>query len=400
MKPLLVVTDQWPHPPRNGVTLPVWHYIDQLSRHHDVRLCVLRPGDADEAADRAANEARFGPTTLVKLRRQGGLRRMVAELSGSEMFQHGWLPAQEVPSLPCERVLVSPISAVAKWRALRRAQPALRPGLMVAGVNDCTAAEYRWRSRSATGSLLQRAKARSDRLRVPFVAHVEAQLLVEYRRVLVQTRTDWQAMHDLVGATTAARCVVAPNGVRPDLFDITPATASQEVVFVAELSGEYGPLADWLCTEVWPRVRAACPEARLHIIGRGAAPALLQRMASTPGVHHLDFAPDLATRYAAAAVAWSPLFKGFGLINKTLEAMASALPVVGGLAAFNGIEGFQTGVHGYGVGRPDAAALATQTVQLLQDAPLRQQVGQAARELVRGRFAWQRSAELISEVLA
>lgn len=398
MSSILVVTNQWPHPPRNGITLPVCHYIEQLARDHEVRVCVMRPEDDDDAG-RAAHEAVAGPATRILMRRRGRLARMAGELGGREMYQHGWVAAQDVPPLPCERVLVSPISAVAQWRSLRRAQPALRPRVMVAAVSDCTAAEYRWRSRSATGHGLRLLKAESDRLRVPFVARVEAQLLAEYQRVLVQTRADWQAMRDLVGPDTAARCVVAPNGVRPDLFTLERA-AGHEVVFVAELSGEYAPVAEWLCTEVWPRVRSACPDARLHLIGRGAPAALLQRLATTAGARHTPFAADLADDYRRAALAWSPLFKGFGLINKTLEAMAAALPVVGGLAAFNGIEGFEPGVHGFGTERPDAAAMADTTVQLLRDPELTQQVGRAARELVRGRFSWERSAGLIREVLA
>lgn len=35
------------------------------------------------------------------------------------------------------------------------------------------------------------------------------------------------------------------------------------------------------------------------------------------------------------------VFKGYGLINKALEAMASGVPVIGGAAAFNGVEGFE-----------------------------------------------------------
>jgi glycosyltransferase involved in cell wall biosynthesis len=172
------------------------------------------------------------------------------------------------------------------------------------------------------------------------------------------------------------------------------------VLFVAELSGEYGPVAEWLCRAVWPRVRAAVPGARLTVVGRGAGPALRRCLAGTPCAEHFEFAADLAPLYVRSRVVWSPLWKGFGLINKTLEAMAAARPVVGGLAAFNGISGFVDGVHGRGLSRPDPHAMADATAQLLRDAPRAAAMGAAARELVRDAFRWERTAERLREALA
>jgi glycosyltransferase involved in cell wall biosynthesis len=297
-------------------------------------------------------------------------------------------------------VLATPLSALARWQAVRAAQPRWQPRRTVAVVHDCTAAEYRWRWRSPQAGALGRAKAWSHWLRAPLVARAEAALLATADRVLVQTEADREALRRLVGPAAAARSALAPNGVRAALFEL-PAERppAPRVLFVAELSGEYGPVAEWLCRQVWPRLRAAVPEARLTVVGRGAAPALRQCLAATPGVDHLEFAPDLAPLYAASQVVWSPLWKGFGLINKTLEAMAAARPVVGGLAAFNGIAGFAEGVHGRGLARPDAAAMADATAVLLNDAAGAATMGTAARELVRGAFRWERTAERLREAL-
>jgi glycosyltransferase involved in cell wall biosynthesis len=149
---------------------------------------------------------------------------------------------------------------------------------------------------------------------------------------------------------------------------------------------------------VWPQVRAGHAAATLTIVGRGADAALKQLLAATDGVTHLEFAADLAPLYGRSAVIWSPLWKGFGLINKTLEAMAAARPVVGGLAAFNGIAGFADGEHGIGLARPDAQAMAAATVALLREPARARALGAAGRELVRG-FRWERTAEVIRAAL-
>ena len=400
---LMLVTDQLPYPPRNGVTLPTFHYLEQLRSTHRISVCLLHAeGAPDALRGLADNEQRYGPIVRVPLRRRALLQRVLAELATLEMVQHGWQPAAPLDGLRpshFDQVLVSPISALAKWRAVQRAHPALQPRTTVAAVSDCTAAEYQHRLRSAPRGAGARAKARLDALRVPLIARVEARLLAGCARVLVQTDTDLHIMRTLVGEATAGRCVVAPNGVQRELFEVQPVLGEQ-VLFVAELSGEYGPVAEWLCTVVWPRVHAERPGARLMIVGRGASPRLQGCMAAAAGVEHIAFAPDLATVYAAAGMVWSPVFKGFGLINKTLEAMASGLPVVGGDAAFNGLPGFAEGVHGLALPAADAPVWAAATLRLLGSEPLRAALGEAGRELVRSGFEWQRSADILRQAFA
>ncbi|MCY7315902.1 MAG: glycosyltransferase family 4 protein [Rubrivivax sp.] len=399
---LMLVTDQLPWPPRNGITLPLFHYIEQLRQTHRVRLCLLQgEGAEDQTPWLADNTARYGPIVRLALARRSKPLRALAELAGREMLQHGWVANEPwlLASEDVQQVLVAPISAVAKWRAVRRAQPALQPRVTVAAVNDCTAAEYHYRARGSTpGSALAHVKARLDGLRAPRIAGIEAALLADCNAILLQTEADLLAMRELVGDSTARRCLLAPNGVRDEFLALLPQRREQ-VLFVAELSGEYAPVTDWLCTQVWPLVRAARAGAQLLVVGRGASPALQRRMATTAGVTHLSFAPDLLPVYAAAGVVWSPVFKGFGLINKTLEAMAAALPVVGGHAAFNGIPGFVDGVHGVGLPAPVATAFAEATVRLLAAGDQSRQIGEAARELVRGNFRWSRTAEVLRQAL-
>jgi glycosyltransferase involved in cell wall biosynthesis len=394
---ITLVTDQLPFPPRNGITLPIFNYLEHLRSSHTISVCLLRAQqDAADLGDLQANQDRYGPIRQINLRRRPQIGRVFDELRGAEMLQHGWEsgPIEPGPVDCFEQVLVSPMSAVAKWRGVMRANPSIRPRAMVAAVNDCTAAEYHNRLRAAQVDWASRGKAWLDRARTPLIGRIESALLADYRRVLVQTQADRDAICRWAGADTARRCMLAPNGVRPDLFDLQPIRA-ERVAFVAELSGEYGPLAHWLCTQVWPKVRAQQPRATFSIVGRNPSARLKARLAETPGVEYIEFAADLASVYASAGVVWSPVFKGFGLINKTLEAMASGLAVVGGAAAFNGVQGFVDGVHGVGLSGPDPTAFARHTISLLQSSSARAEMGQAARRLVTGQFSWERTVSTV-----
>jgi glycosyltransferase involved in cell wall biosynthesis len=397
---LLMATDQLPYPPRNGITLPFYNYLMGLQAHYQLRLVLFV--DADHPPDPQAwadNEARFGAIVQVPLRRRSKWRRLAGELRGAEMFQHGYqLAAAALPTLPAaERLLISPMSAVAKWRSSGLAAVAAVP-LAVAALNDCTAAEYYFRGSQSFGGWKGRLKGLLDRLRTPLVARVEARLLQPYQHLLLQTQTDADLMGRLVSSELARRVQLAPNGVRLDYFELTPAASSRQIVFVAELSGEYAAIAHWLVQEVWPLVAAGDADCRLLMVGKGASPALQQAIASAQRVAHVSFVPDLTDVYGQSMMALSPVFKGFGLINKTLEAMAAGLPVVGGVAAFNGIAEFRDRHNGIAAPRT-TQQFAQAILSLSQDSERRRQVGLAGRAAVASQFRWETTVAAIHTLL-
>jgi glycosyltransferase involved in cell wall biosynthesis len=399
-----LITDQAPAPVRNGITLPLFNYVQGLRELADVGLCLLEAeGAADQNPFVAESSRLFGTVLRFKLQRKGRGARLLGELAGREMFQHGWFAAtapdtqvlSQMLAAPC---LVSPMSAVAKWRALRAAADLAHANTVVAAVNDCTAAEYRFRHRATGGTTTARIKARIDGLRAPLIGRIESALLTEYDNVLLQTQADRAAMHDLSSAAVAAKVVLAPNGVSTQVLGVEP-QPELRVLFVAELSGEHGATADWLVRQVWPKVIAALPAARLHIVGRGASPGLAAALNTTAGVEHQTYVDDLAAVYQRVQVVLSPVFKGFGLINKTLEGMAAGTVVLGPAAAFNGIAGFVPGVHGLLVSTPAADEFAKVLLSALSQPALCSAIGGAARTLVREQFNWGRCIATLDRLL-
>jgi glycosyltransferase involved in cell wall biosynthesis len=93
--------------------------------------------------------------------------------------------------------------------------------------------------------------------------------------------------------------------------------------------------ARFLLRRLVPALRAASVPFRLTLAGR-SAPTWLLRSAGHDVSIHSDVA-DLAPLYRAADVVIAPLAHGGGTKNKTLEAMAWGLPVVGTPQAFTGV---------------------------------------------------------------
>ena len=119
----------------------------------------------------------------------------------------------------------------------------------------------------------------------------------------------------------------------------------------------------WFLAEIWPRVRAAVPAARLWIVGSNM-PVSLRHPA--PGVTGLGWLSedDLQARYRAAQVVVAPLRFGAGLKGKVVQAMALGLPVVTTAIGCEGLPDRAKDV----LGRYDAPAdFAARVAQLFRD---------------------------------
>lgn len=403
LRPVWLVTDQLPHPPRNGTTLPVAHYLEGLRRRHEVRLIVLvdaaHPPSRDEWS---ANEALYGPITAVPMAQGAPLARAADELLRRDMYYYSWsLAPGSAPLTPPPGValIVAPMSAAAKWRRVKR-PGRIEAGVSIAAVNDCTAAQYYCRGKQSFGGVRLKGRGLMDRWRSGGIAQIERNILSEYDHVLLQTPADLAWMRRLVDETIARRVTLAPNGVRTAFLSVEPDRQSRQIAWVGELGGEYAPVAHWLIGEVWPEVLRKQPEVTLLVVGQGADDRLKALINRTPRVSHRAFVEDLWNVYRESAAAACPIFKGYGLINKTLEAMASSVPVVGGSSAFNGIEGFEPGRDGVLCEIRDATRFAEAIAGLVQDPALCARIGAAGRSRVKDQFVWNRTLATIENLLS
>jgi glycosyltransferase involved in cell wall biosynthesis len=146
-------------------------------------------------------------------------------------------------------------------------------------------------------------------------------------------------------------------------------------------------------------VAAACPAARLLVVGRGerGEERELLRLAERAGVlWAIDYRgwaepEQIPALLAEADLALVPMDDT--LINrarssaKLLELMAAGLPIVAGRVG-EAAEYVEDGRSGMLVAPGDPAALARATLALLADAPLRERLGQGARARVAGHYTW------------
>ncbi|KAF0093170.1 MAG: group 1 glycosyl transferase [Puniceicoccaceae bacterium 5H] len=144
---------------------------------------------------------------------------------------------------------------------------------------------------------------------------------------------------------------------------------------------------DHFVKHVWPLVRLRVENARLRIVGSGMADRDRAKWSHVPGVDLVGFVEDLKPEYARAHVSICPVYWGGGSKIKIVESMSYGRVVVAAPHAFEAYSGLAT--HRKEIWHAeDDAKFAEGCIRLLTDAPFRQQMAAAARELVLREFTY------------
>lgn len=374
---ILFVKDSLAWPRSSGHDVHGFHMMRELGRiGHEVSLATLAP-PKPEATDGAGLAATIslegGPDAPVetlpltrlqeKFRSYWGidLARIRAVARAAEATRAEVVVAVGLPVLP---YLAGAPRAVRVWYAadewawhhlslLRVLAPSTWPNLKVAAVKG----------------LYERAYA-------PIVD-----------RTWVVSDADRFAMRWVAGARNVD---VLPNGVDAAWFAPTTGApaALRSCVFWGRLDFEPNIQAlEWFCGRVWPRIRAAAPDARLSIFGFKPGPEVLA-LARAPGVTLTADLPDLRGEIAKHELVVLPFVSGGGIKNKLLEAAGLAMPIVCTPRACGGLREAAPVVA---AGRP--AAFARAVLDLWASAARRRALGGEARRWVQAHHTWEAVAE-------
>ncbi len=225
----------------------------------------------------------------------------------------------------------------------------------------------------------------------------EKRYCTKFSNIVVTTEDDRQHFFKL---SPKAQIAVIPNGVDLELFTYrTTDPAGYQLVFVGAMDASHNiDAACFFALEVLPQLQQHYPDTIFTIVGARPTPTVME-LQQRPGVIVTGHVPSMVDYLHAATVCVVPLRTGYGIKNKTLEAMAAGVPVVG---SDRGLEGLA--VDGADV--PLRAMRANQIEEyvyaigrLFENPRLREKLSENARSLIETKYTWERAGKLYEQLL-
>jgi hypothetical protein len=184
---------------------------------------------------------------------------------------------------------------------------------------------------------------------------------------------------------------IAPVGLNPPAIGWIGDQPHTAVFGGAMWRLENETTALYLAREVMPIVREQIPDAELRIFGSRPS-ATVRALATDPGVTVIGEVEDYDDEFRHAGVTLAPAMVDAGLLMKAIRSMAMGCPVVLNSASAYPIVGLMNREHA--LVADGAAELAAHVVELMRDQAQARKLGEAARELVRTHFSWERTVDV------
>ena len=236
-----------------------------------------------------------------------------------------------------------------------------------------------------------------EQLNLPLLYRYEKRYCAKFSQIVVTTDEDRSQIQAL---RPDKPVTVIPNGVDLARFPYHLSDPNQQnLVFIGAMDNLANiDAACFLGQAIFPKLKQRYPQATLALVGARPDPKV-QSLQTIPGITVTGAVPSMADYLHQATVCVIPMRTGFGIKNKTLEAMAAGTPVV---ASDRGLEGLRVDQPGKLL-RALRANQVDEFVEaigrLFEDAQLRQQLSTQSRAWIEAEYTWTIAGQRYEQVL-
>lgn len=236
-----------------------------------------------------------------------------------------------------------------------------------------------------------------DQINLGLLRRYEQSYLAKFAAIVTIDRADKKLLKEL---NPESKITVIPNGVNLSLFPRRVTNqGGQRIVFVGNMDRPANiDAARFFALEVFPAIRQRYPEATLELVGARPSPQV-EELDSLPGIKVTGEVSSVVEYLHWATVCVMPMRKGSGLKNRTLETLATGVPLVGSDRALAGLA-----VDGPNV---PLRAMRANTVEeyvyaigrLFTQPKLREKLSENGRSLVENEYTWSKIGQQYEKVL-
>ena len=236
-----------------------------------------------------------------------------------------------------------------------------------------------------------------DRLYLSTLYRYEKNYCGQFDRIVVTTPDDRTQLRKL---NPNARIDIIPNGVDLELFPFrTTDPGGHQLIFVGAMHYTHNiDAVRFFVLQVMPALRERYPDTTFNIVGSRPTEEVVT-LGSHPGVVVTGRVPSMVEYLHRSTVCVLPLQTGFGIKNKTLEAMAAGVPVVGSDRALEGLAADEPGTPPIALRANTVAEYVEAIGRLFDDASLRMELAKNARSPIESEFTWERSGQDYERVI-
>lgn len=392
LKGLFILSEN-PYPPRNGVTIPTYNHINIIKEKLDVcGVFFCHYGQVDNTAK--------GGATPARVKKRSMLLKVVDELFFGRPYFLSEIDLSSIKDVISKEggvdyIYYSPISMAAVTEKLKKInfEVSGKTPKVIASISDCYTSVLSLSMKEGASKLELRNYIKY--FRSVYMGRLERKLLEGSDSVLVQTRRDewWLRKIGFEGDVK-----IITNGVHEGLFNIEPCQDG-DVVFAGNFRSRfYQEKFVWFYKHVWRKLKHRKPGLRLYVYTSGYVPEKVADLVRNDSSIFLEkeFVKDVEDIYKNKTICVAPIFKDYGFINKVAEAMASGMVVIGDKSAFNGMEGFESGRHGWVAN--DADAFMNLMIETLDNKRIAERIGFSAQAYAKENFSWRSRAEILNYV--
>lgn len=377
---ILFLSEAFPFPLHDGGNLRTYHLLRGLASRHEVCLLSHAPRNPSDTA------ALSDVCRVVHVPSRPKLRRIAA----NALRPRGW----RQPFFLWKNRAQALLDAASRLLQTDGFEAIHFNHLDTA----CFAVERRWAQKQVFDShnCLSAMTARmrtgeSSRLQAAHLAREYAALrdleAAVCRRMDVTLTCSIQDAESFRRLYSAVRTEVVPNGVDCDYFQPGDSAAEEEGALVFTGTMGYWPneqAAMYFCREVLPILRASGKATRLYLVGRDPSPRV-RALHDGHSVIVTGAVDDVRPYVHRAQAVVVPLHQGGGTRLKILEAFAMNKAVI---STSLGAEGIPAQHDQEILLADDAASFARRTLDVLDDAALRNRLGRQSREFAVEQFDW------------
>lgn len=322
---ILVVTDSFPFPPKNGKDLPIAKIFTEISQKESIDLLLVSDGNvhAEELKKRSkiVNEV-----YVASYKRKNSSRR--AHLYDGYQFDENSiknLPTQDI----YDWVWVAPYPCYSFIEFCKSRNLSLFDKVAL-GLNDELSYTYLNRFKKMFYQKSFSAKGIFWLFRSAMLKKEEKKIFGQIDLIHLQTEKEKKRLLKVVGDNKEnnKKIVVAPNGIKEELLSCTySGIDGHKVLVMTQLGDARREESKWFFEEVWPRVKKKIPELEVLVVGsppKGEPPKWMQ----TKGIEILGYVDDLKSLYDSVSMVIVPTYHSSGLINRIQDALTAGVPII------------------------------------------------------------------------